>query len=184
MASFATSLERLYRRRIALSVTLGVVAGLVMFAAGQQTAPMDPGMGAFLHMVPLGTVNKGAVIPSFDSTGRRTSLITADVLRRVDDERIFAENLVVQMFNADPKNDVRIDLKTAFYQMAGEGGVLRSTERSRVTRADFQIEGDSLIFDTAKNQGRMTGNIHMVIFDSGTDSSEVPPPADSRPSSK
>ena len=84
------------------------------------------------------------------------------------------------MFNPDPKNDVRIDLKTAFYQMSG-GGVLRSTERSRVSRADFEIEGDSLIFDTAKNQGRMTGNIHMVIFDSSALSGEVPPPSESRP---
>jgi hypothetical protein len=182
MASFVTSLERLYRRRFAISITLGVLAGLVMFATAQQPAPADSGISAFLQMVPPGAVNKGAVIPSFDSTGRRTSLITADMLRRVDDERIYAENLVVQMFNADPKNDVRIDLKTAFYQMAGSGGVLRSTERSHVRRADFDIEGDSLIFDTAKNQGRMTGNIHMVIFDSSTLSGEVTPTTESRPS--
>jgi hypothetical protein len=180
MASFVTSFERLYRRRLAISITLGVVAGLVMFATAQQAEQADSGIGAFLQMVPPGAVNRGAVIPSFDAVGRRTSLITADMLRRVDDERIYAEKLVVQMFNADPKNDVRIDLKTAFYQMAG-GGVLRSTERSRVSRADFEIEGDSLIFDTAKNQGRMTGNIHMVIFDSGALSGEVPPPSESRP---
>lgn len=181
MASFVTSLERLYRRRLALSITLGVLAGFVMFASAQQSATADSGLSAFLQMVPPGAVNTGAVIPSFDSTGRRTSLITADMLRRVDDERIYAEKLVVQMFNEDPKNDMRIDLKTAFYQMAGSGGLLRSTERSHVSSPDFHIEGDSLIFDTAKNQGRMTGNIHMVIFDSSTLSSEVPPPAASLP---
>lgn len=178
MASFVTSLELLYHRRLAVSITLGVLAGLVMFATAQ---PSDSGISALLQMVPPGAVNKGAVIPSFDSTGRRTSLITADMLRRVDDERIYAENLVVQMFNADPKNDVRIDLKTAFYQMAGSGGVLRSTERSHVSSPTFDLEGDSLIFDTAKNQGRMTGNIHMVIFDSSTLSGEVTQPAESRP---
>lgn len=181
MASYVTSLELLHRRRLPLSIMLGVLAGLVMFATAQNLQPADGGIGAFLQMVPPGAVNQGAVIPSFDATGRRTSLITADVLRRVDDERIYAEKLVVQMFNSDPKNDVRIDLKTAFYQMAGGGGVLRSTERGRVSRADFEVEGDSLIFDTAKNQGRMTGNIHMVIFDSSTLSGEVPPPAESRP---
>lgn len=178
MASFVTSLELLYRRRLAVSIMLGVVAGVVMFAAADQPALEDSGMNAFLQMVPPGAVNRGAVIPSFDAAGRRTSLITADVLRRVDDKRVYAENLVVKMFNADPKNDARIDLKTAFYHLAG---VLRSTERSRVSRADFEIEGDSLIFDTAKNQGRMTGNIHMVIFDSSTVSGEVPPPPEPRP---
>jgi hypothetical protein len=181
MPLYVTSLELLYRRRLAFSITLGVLAGLAMFAAAQQPAAADSDIGAFLRMVPLGAVNRGAVIPSFDVTGRRTSLITADMLRRVDDERIYAENLVVQMFNADPKNDVRIDLKTAFYQMAG-GGILRSTERSRVSRADFEIEGDSLIFNTSKNQGRMTGNIHMVIFDSSTIGGEVEPPSEPRPS--
>lgn len=181
MALFATSIELLRRRRLALSITLGVMAGLAMFAIGEQPAADDSGMSAFLQMVPPGAVNKGAVIPSFDANGRRTSLITADVVRRVDDKRLYAEKLVVQMFNADPKNNLRIDLKTAFYQMATGGGVLRSTERSRVSRADFEIEGDSLIFDTSKNQGRMTGNIRMVIFDSSSLSGEGTSPSKPRP---
>lgn len=177
MAWFATSLELLQRRRFAFSIVLGVMAGLAMFAAAQQPAPADSGISAFLRMVPLGAESKGAVIPSFDSNGRRSSLITAAVIRRIDDERLWAEKLSVQMFNTDPKNDVRIDLKTAFYHMSG-GGVLRSTERSRVSRADFEIEGDSLIFDTAKNQGRMAGNIRMVIFDIGSLSGEGKPPSE------
>lgn len=177
MALFATSLELLVRRKILLSITLGVVAGVVMFAQG-QTAP-ETGMDSFLKMVPLGAESKGAVIPSFDETGRRTSLITADVIRRIGDERLYAEKLVVEMFSPVPGKDVRLDLKTAFYHMAG--GILRSTERSRVSRADFQIEGDSLVFDTTTNQGRMTGNIHMVIFDTASFSGEGKPPSESKP---
>lgn len=179
MALFATSLELLQRRSFAFAIVLGAMAGAVMFATAQQPAPTDSGMGAFMQMVPLGAESKGAVIPSFDDTGRRTSLITAAVIRRIDDERLYAEKLVVRMFNTEPKNDVRIDLKTAFYHMAG--GVLRSMQRSRVSRADFQIEGDSLIFDTAKNQGRMTGNIRMVIFDTGALSGEGKPPSEPKP---
>jgi hypothetical protein len=41
---------------------------------------VDSGVGAFLRMVPLGAESKGAVIPSFDANGRRTSLITAAVV--------------------------------------------------------------------------------------------------------
>lgn len=179
MAWFVTSLELLQRRRFAFSIVLGVMAGLGMFAMAQQPEA-DSGIAAFLRMVPLGAESKGAVIPSFDASGRRTSLITAAVVRRIDDERLWAEKLSVQMFNTDPKNDVRIDLKTAFYHMAG-GGVLRSTERSRVSRADFEIEGDTLIFDTSKNQGRMTGNIRMVIFDTSALSGEKPLPSETQP---
>jgi hypothetical protein len=180
MASFVTLLEPTGRRALAFSTVLGVVAGLVMFATGQEPAPADSGVSAFMKMVPLGAESKGAVIPSFDVAGRRTSLITAEVIRRLDDERLYAEGLVVQMFNADPANNLRMDLKTAFYHMTG--GVLRSQERSRVSRADFQIEGDNLVFDTSKNQGRMTGDIRMVIFDTGALSGEERPAPAPQPS--
>ena len=168
MPSFVTLLEQLRRRRIGCSIVLGVMAGLALFASGQPAA--DSGMAAFMQMVPLGAESKGVVIPSFDPAGRRTSLITADVIRRIDDDRLYAEGLVVQMFNSDPQRNLRLDLHTAFYHMSN--GVLRSMERSRVARPDFQIDGDTLIFDTVKNQGRMTGNIQMVIFDTRTLSSE------------
>lgn len=177
MASFATLIEPLLRRRLGCSIMLGVMAGMAWFATAQE-AP-DSGMASFLQMVPLGTESKGAVIPSFDSAGRRTSLITADVIRRIDDERLYAEGLIVQMFNVNPQSNVRLDLQTAFYHM--NGGILRSLQRSRVTRPDFQIEGDSIIFDTTKNQGRMTGNIRMVIFDTSALSGEETPPPEPKP---
>jgi hypothetical protein len=174
---FVTFLDLIWRRRFTVSIVVGAMAGLALFATAEP--PADSGVGAFMRMIPLGVESRGAVIPSFDASGRRTSLITADVVRRIDDGRLYAEQLVLQMFDEDPAADVRIDLRTAFYHM--EDGVLRSTERSRVTRADFEIEGDSLIFDTVKNQGRMTGNIRMVIFDSGALSGERPSPSPTQP---
>lgn len=179
MASFETLLEALRRRCIGWSITLGLVGGLVMFAHGQQPPTMDAGLSSFMRMIPLGVESRGAVIPSFDVDGRRTSVITAEVIRRLDDERLYAEGLVVRMLNTDPAKSLRMDLRSAFFNMAG--GVLRSTERSRVSRTDFQIEGDSMVFDTTKNQGRMTGNIRMVIFDSSTLSGEKKPHAEPTP---
>jgi len=176
MASFATLIEALRRRCYGWSIALGVLAGFVLFASGQQ---MDPGLTSFMRMIPLGVESRGAVIPSFDVEGRRTSVITAEVIQRLDDERLYAEGLVVRLLNVDPAKSLRMDLRTAFYNMAG--GILRSTERSKVSRTDFQIEGDTMVFDTAKNQGRMTGNIRMVIFDSSTLSGEKKPPAEPKP---
>lgn len=165
MPSFATSLELLHRRRWVISSMLGVLAGLAMFAAHAQQAGANSSITSFMKMVPQGAECKGAAIPSFDASGRRSSLITADVVRRIDDKRLYTEKLTIQMFNPDPGSNLRIDLITAFYHMTD--GILRSTERSKVIRSDFEIEGDSLIFDTNTNQGRMTGNIRTVIFDTG-----------------
>jgi hypothetical protein len=49
-----------------------------------------------------------------------------------------------------------LDLKTR---------VLTSQERTTVKRADFNIVGDSVEFDTGTRTGRMVGNVKMVISD-------------------
>ncbi len=130
----------------------------------------DTGMLAMAKNVPLGVENKMAVLPSFDVAGRRTSVITADVIRRVDDERLYAEKFVLEQFSKDPQKNVRVDLKTVYFNM--QTSTLRSMERSKVKRSDFEIEGDSLVFDTKKGEGMMMGNIRTVIFDTPQKSGE------------
>lgn len=120
--------------------------------------------------IPVGVENKQALLPSFDATGRRSSLMKADVVRRVDEERLYAEGFVFEQFSKDPKRDMRITLPTAFYNM--KTSTLRSTQRGKVSLRDVQIEGDNLIFDTTTNCGLMQGNIRTVIFDTRTKSNE------------
>jgi hypothetical protein len=43
--------------------------------------------------------------------------------------------------------------------------VLSSPQRTTIKRADFEIEGDTVRFDTAARHGTMTGNVKMVITD-------------------
>jgi len=146
--------------------------GCLLALAKAQTSSSS--LAAVLSQnIPLGVENTGAVLPSFDPTGRRTSLMTADVVRRVDGERLYAEGFVFEQFNTDPAKNLRIDLSTAFYNMTSS--TLRSTQRGKVSRQDFEIEGDNLIFDTTTNRGLMKGNIRMVIFDTRAKSSEEKP---------
>jgi len=41
--------------------------------------------------------------------------------------------------------------------------ILSSQERATVKRADFNIVGDAIQFDTNTRTGRMVGNVKMVI---------------------
>lgn len=129
-------------------------------------APQGPlannGLKAFGEMIPLGRRSRGVRIPSFDE-GRPTSVISAGSLIRVDDNRLFAEKLIIDLFGQKPEEDVRVDLKTGTYNMDHQ--ILSSTERSRVSRSDFQIEGDGMVFDTKTSQGKMVGNVEMIIYD-------------------
>lgn len=139
-----------------MAAALACVAALVVQA-------QDSGLITALRNIPLGVENLGAVLPSFDSSGHRSSVITADVVRRVDDERLYAEGFALEQYAKDPQQNLRIELPTAHYNMTT--GTLRSLERGKVTRGNFQIEGDTLVFDSRTNRGLMEGNIRTVIFD-------------------
>jgi hypothetical protein len=128
-------------------------------AAMEQT---NNGLKAFGDMIPLGLRNKGVRIPAFEE-GKPSSLITADWMTRVDDNRLFGEQMRIHLFGAAQPEDVHVDLNTGTYNMDNQ--VLSSNERSKVTRSDFKIEGDGLVFDTKTSQGKMVGNVKMTIYD-------------------
>lgn len=145
------------------SFTLGLLA-VTALALCQTDAPQaeEDTMSAFGKMIPQGFVNKNVKVPSFKE-GKRSSLLTAGTLTRLDDTRLSAENVVVEIYGEDPAEDMRVDLITAIYNMQEK--VLRSGERSRVSRADFEMEGDSMVFDTTNSIGSMKGRVRTLIFD-------------------
>jgi hypothetical protein len=134
---------------------LGVLA-LAAVALAQSAADSEEpqGMSAFGKMIPLGFVNKNVVVPSFKD-GKPSSMLTADTLTRLD--------VVVEIYAEDPAATLSVDLKSAVFNMPDQ--IMRSGERSRVSRADFEMEGDSMVFDTANSIGSMKGRVRTLIFD-------------------
>ena len=53
-------------------------------------------------------------------------------------------------------NESVLDLKTR---------ILSSQERTTIKRADFNVVGDSVQFDTNTRTGKLIGNVKMVITD-------------------
>ncbi len=123
------------------------------------------GLGAFGMLLPQGQKNLDVKIPSFKD-GLPSSLIRAGSMTRLDDEYMEMEKLDIRLFGESRDKDVRVQLVTGDYHMPTQ--LLSSEQRSRVSREDFQLEGDSLVFDTKSQQGKMTGNVRMVIFDSSS----------------
>ena len=128
----------------------------------EGAAGANAGLKAFGQMIPLGNRSRGVRIPAFEN-GKPSSLIVADAMTRVDDNRLFSEKMVIHVFAEKKDEDMRIDMKTGTYNMDHQ--ILSSTERSRVSRADFQIEGDGMVYDTKTSQGKMVGNVEMIIYD-------------------
>lgn len=120
------------------------------------------GLGSFGKLLPLGQKNRDVKIPSFRD-GNPSSFIRAATMTRLDDEKMEMERLDIRMYGETEERDMRIMLPTATYHMVTE--VISSEDRSRISRKDFDLQGDTLIFDTHTQQGKMTGNIHMIIHD-------------------
>ena len=148
---------------------------------GKEKEKLDPaaevatdGIGAMGKLIPEGMRNLKVGIPGFQN-GQPSSLITAEALTRKDANSLFAEDMIIKIFGATPKEDVKVTLRTATYKM--DAKTLSSEERSRVARSDFFIEGDTMVFDTATSQGKMVGRVHMVIYDTSTFSQRPAVPA-------
>lgn len=158
------ALSRKAPRRSRLRAILTLMAVGAVAAALAQTPPAEStnGMAAFGKMMPEGFVNRGVKVPSFDK-GNPSSLLTAETVTRLDDRRLSAEQVVVEIYGKTPAENLRVDLKTAIYDM--EDQILRSGDRSRVSRTDFEMEGDSLVFDAVKSIGSMKGRVRTLIFD-------------------
>lgn len=166
---------RLLRPWLALGLMATAAAAL-----SQTDSTTEPeaagGMSAFGKMIPLGFENKNVSVPSFKN-GKRASLLTASTITRLDENRLEAKEVVVEMYAEDPAENLRVDLHSAIYHMQDQ--VLRSGERSRVARTDFEMEGDSMVFDTAKSIGSMKGRVRTLIFemDTGAGQAEDSPPS-------
>jgi hypothetical protein len=137
-------------------------AFLALLAPAMTGQEAGDGLAGVGRMVPLGFESRNVVIPSFKD-GKPAFELGAETLTRIDDERLVCGPTRVEVFGESPPFNVQVRLTSAVFHL-GER-VLRSGERSRITRADFIVEGDSLVFDTATSIGALKGRVTTQIFD-------------------
>jgi hypothetical protein len=113
--------------------------------------------------LPIGHEAKGLVLPDFDANGHLRGRIEAGTAHRIDEEHIGFQILKITTYTPDNQSDLRIDMNTSVLDLKTR--VLSSQERTTIQRADFNIVGDSVQFDTNSKTARMIGNVKMVITD-------------------
>jgi hypothetical protein len=113
--------------------------------------------------LPIGHEAKGLVLPDFDANGHLRGRIEAGTAHRMDEEHIGFQNLKILTYTPENQSDLRIDMNTSVLDLKTR--VLSSQERTTIQRADFNIVGDSVQFDTNSRTARLIGNVKMVITD-------------------
>ena len=111
--------------------------------------------------LPVGHDAKGLVLPDFDSEGRLRGKFEAKTARRIDEGHVGFEDLQILTFTPESRPDLEIDMRTGVLDLKTR--ILSSKEPTTVKRADFNIVGDSVDFDTDHKTGRLVGNVKMVL---------------------
>src|SRR5437660_7605105 len=121
-------------------------------SAGEQSLTNIP--------LPIGHEAKGLVLPDFDLEGHLRGRFEAVSAKRLDEYHIGFHALKITTYTEN-QPDLTIELSESVLNLNTR--ILSSNERSLIKRADFNIAGDSVEFDTSTRTGRLLGNVKMVI---------------------
>ena len=133
-------------------------------ARARASSKASPGEQSLTNIpLPIGHEAKGLVLPDFDGEGRLRGKFEAGTARRIDQQHIGFQHLKITTYTPESKPDLQIDMPTSVLDLKTR--ILSSQERTQIQRADFNIAGDSVQFDTNTKTGRLIGNVKMVITD-------------------
>src|SRR5690349_2990348 len=125
---------------------------------------VSPGEQSLTNIpLPIGHEAKGLVLPDFDGDGHLRGKFEAGTAHRIDQEHIGFQQLKITTYTPEDQQDLRIDMSTSVLDLKTR--ILSSKARTTIQRADFNIPGDSVEFDTNSKTGRLIGNVKMVITD-------------------
>ena len=111
--------------------------------------------------LPIGHDAKGLVLPDFDAEGRLRGKFEAAAAKRLDEYHIGFSSLKITTYTPEKKSDMTIELSEAVLNLTTR--ILTSKERTFIKRADFNVAGDSVEFDTNARTSKLVGNVKMVI---------------------
>lgn len=120
--------------------------------------------GVNLKDIPLtvGHEAKGLVLPNYDLQGNLLGRFEAGTAARIDDNHIRFTDLKIVSYDAKEKPDFNVVMQDAVLNL--ETRVIDSNKKTNIKRADFEIVGDKVQFNTATRYGTLTGNVHMTIY--------------------
>src|SRR5881227_1586076 len=120
--------------------------------AGEQSLTNIP--------LPIGHEAKGLVLPDFDLEGHLRGRFEAASAKRLDEYHIGFHALKITTYTPENRPDLTVELSESVLNLKTR--ILSSNERTIIKRADFDISGDSVEFDTNTHTGKLVGNVKMV----------------------
>jgi hypothetical protein len=110
--------------------------------------------------IPVGIPMNGLKIPCYDEEGNVTTLLESDIATKIDERMIEFANLKIEVLDNEGRK-IFVELPQSLFNL--ETRILSGQQSAKIRRDDFEINGDSIEFDTRTKFGRIRGNITMII---------------------
>lgn len=110
-----------------------------------------------------GQTSKGVVFPYNDGSGKKTMNFRIGTATPVDDDHIKMSDLTIETLDEAGEPELTIDLPASVLDLKTR--VLSGNERVTIKRKDFEITGATMQFNTETRQGKIDGDVKMIIYD-------------------
>jgi hypothetical protein len=105
----------------------------------------------------------GLKIPYFNNDGKLQMVFNIGRASRLDQDRVSMAEMQLETYDEEGKPEMTIDLPVSELNLSTN---IISTETSvTIKRSDFEITGHSMEFNTETRQGKLAGNVRMLIYD-------------------
>lgn len=121
--------------------------------------------------------SKGLIIPYFSNDSKRLMNFRIGVATRLDDNHVEMKDLQIETFDESEKHEMDINVPTSILDT--DTSVITSHYHVTIRRADFELTGECMIFNSVTKQGALGGFVHMLIYnldDETGESSHSPQP--------
>lgn len=113
--------------------------------------------------IPKGHDSKGLKIPYFSEDGKQLQMtFTIGIASRLDDDHVKMSDLQIETFDTRGEREMLIALPSSVLDLNTR--VITTKEGATIKRADFEISGDSMEFNTRTKAGQLGGRVRMVIY--------------------
>jgi hypothetical protein len=106
--------------------------------------------------------SKGLRIPYYDLQGNLQMMFNIGVATRLDDDNVLMKEAQLDSYNEEGEPEMTIAIPTSTLNL--ETRVITSKTKTTIRRDDFALTGDTVEFNTDTKEGKLVGNVKMLIF--------------------
>jgi len=123
--------------------------------------------------LPVGQDSIDVTIPYKDTgTGKKTMNFKIGVGTRIDEDHLKMKNLEIETYDEAGASEMTISLPGSVLDLNTR--IISGAESVTIKRADFQLTGKTMTFNTETRQGWVKGDVKMIIYDLSEETGSEP----------